>query len=170
MKRIASWILVTSLTFCLGVAAALLWLEFPHPTIQKSAVSPCTPSPNSENASADLPILAYCELANNPEKYNGKVVRVSARLSGFIHGILFYDPNCPGRDTGAAVFYNPENREEIERSLNQARSSDDWLQPVELIAIGRFKKVIPSNESDTIYDTAPLQFEIMRIEKAYKAR
>jgi len=170
MKRITSWLIVTSLTFVLGVVATLLWLEFRHPSAQKSVASPCASLPNDENSSADLPILSYCELANNPEKYTGKVVRVSARLSGFIHGRLFYDPNCHSVDTQAAVTFNSQAREEIERSLSEARGSDNWFEPVDLIAFGRFKKVVPSKKSDTIYDTASLQFEIMRIEKASKAR
>ncbi len=171
MKRITTWVLVTSFTFTLGVVAALLWLEFRHSSIQNQTNSPCSPSPNNENFSADLPILAYCELANNPEKYDGKIVRVSARLAMFIHGRVFADLNCSSMDRQTAVTFDPQNREEIERTLNQASGSDNWIvTPMDLIAVGRFRKVVPSNQSDTIYDTASLQFEIMRVEKASKAR
>jgi hypothetical protein len=118
-----------------------------------------------------LPIVPYCELANNPDKYNGQIVRVSTRLSGFIHGMLFYDPTCSdGEDTRAAVFYSAINKGEIERDLQRARGSDNWLVPVDIIASGVFRKVKPSNESDMIYDTASLQFEIIQIESASKVR
>jgi hypothetical protein len=167
MKTIMSRLLVVSLTFILGVGVTLLWPEFHRAPVQSPQASPCSLSLSDEVAApADLPILAYCELANNADKYNGKIVRVRARLGGFIHGMLFYDQNCPG--AGAAIFYNQQNKEEIRRSLAQARGSDDWLIPVEVIAVGRFRKVVPSYDSDTIYDTASLQFEIIRIEKAYK--
>ena len=46
----------------------------------------------------------------------------------------------------------------------------NWLEPVNIIATGKFEKVTPSNESDTIYDTASLQFQIIRVEKASKPR
>ena len=169
MRRIMPRVLITLLTFMLGVAAVLLWLEFRRPPVQKSEAPPCSDSSGNESAS-DLPILAYCELANNPEKYSGQVVRVSARLGGFIHGILFYDPNCAGANMGAAVTFDSQNEEEIERSLKQASGSDSLLDPVNLIAVDRFRKVVSSHVSDTIYDTAALQFEIIRIEKASKPR
>jgi hypothetical protein len=125
------------------------------------------------SAASNLPIIDYCELANNPERYSGKIVRVRARLSGFIHGMLFYDENCAGADNRAAVSYSRRTEEEITRTLNRARGSDgsmNWLEPVNIIATGKFEKVTPSNESDTIYETASLQFQIIRVEKASKPR
>ena len=147
----------------IGVAATLFWLQ-PQRTATKQEASVACAEPSNPV----LPILAYCELANNPEKYNGQTVRVSVRLSWFIHGLLLFDPNCSGADTRAAVFYNQSNREEIERALKQAHGPDNWFEAVDIIATGKFKKVTPSNRTDTIYDTASLQFEIIQIEKASK--
>jgi hypothetical protein len=112
-------------------------------------------------------------LATTPERYSGKIVRVRARLSGFIHGMVFSDENCLGADNQAAAFYHPPAAEEIRQTLNRARGSDslmNWLEPVNIIAVAKFRKVTPSHESDTIYDTASLQLEIMRVEKASKLR
>jgi hypothetical protein len=169
MRRIVFWLGTAILTFALGVAATLFWSASPGVATKRQTSAPSV-EPSKGDSNRPLPILAYCELANNPEKYNGQTVRVSTRLSGFIHGILFYDPNCSGRDTQAAVFYNPDHRAEIELALKQARGSDNWFEPVDIIATGTFKKVTPTDESDTIYDTASLQFEIILIEKASKAR
>ena len=123
-----------------------------------------------QDNTGDLPILSLCELVNNPDKYTGQVVRVSTTLSGFIHGSFVYDPNCVRVDTNTAVFFNAEHKDQIQRDLTQARGSDNFLEPLNVIAVGKFNKVIPSNESDTVYDTASLQFEILRIESASKAR
>ena len=169
MKRIVIWLGTAVLTFTIGVAASMFWLKT-HRVAVKQEPSVASAEPYKADSNGALPILAYCELATNPEKYNGQTVRVSARLSGFIHGILFYNPNCPGVDTRAAVSYNPDHSAEIELVLTQARGSDNWFEPVDIIATGKFKKVTPTNESDTIYDTASLQFEIILIEKASKAR
>ena len=90
-------------------------------------------------------------------------------MIGFIHGIEFYDANCPG-DTQAAVVFDPQHTNEIEQVLKQARGSDKWFEPVDIIAVGRFNKVTPSGESDAITSTASLRFEIVRVEKASKVR
>jgi hypothetical protein len=119
---------------------------------------------------AESPILGLCELLDNPDKYSGQTVRVSAIMSGFIHGMVLYNPNCVTVNTRTAVFFNRENKEQIQGILKQARGSDDWREAVDIIALGQFRKVTPSNQNDTIYDTAPLQFEIMRVEKASKVR
>ncbi|HEX8920420.1 MAG TPA: hypothetical protein VF766_03015 [Pyrinomonadaceae bacterium] len=119
------------------------------------------------SAASQLPILDYCELVSNPERYSGKIVRVRARLSGFIHGMVFSDENCLGADNQAAASYYPSTAEEIRQTLNRARGSNssmNWIQPVNIIAIAKFRKVTPSNKSDTVYDTASLQLEIMRVE------
>ena len=165
MKKIIPSMLVGSLTFFLGVGSTVIRLRS-SPAAAKQIVNP---APAQERTTSEQPILAFCELANNPDKYSGRTVRVSVTLSGFIHGMVLYDPNCSSIDTQTAVFYNQKAREEIEKRLAKVRGSDDWRIPVTLISTGEFRKVTPSNESDTIYDTAPLQFEIIKVEKVSKA-
>ena len=159
-QRAIRWVLLPAIAFVLGVAATAFWARQSAPKPKTVAVSP----------PADSPILGLCELLDNPDKYSGQTVRVSAIMSGFIHGIFLYNPNCVTVNTQTAVFFNPGNKEQIRDTLKQARGSDDWREAVDIIALGQFRKVTPSNQSDTIYDTAPLQFEIMRIEKASKVR
>jgi hypothetical protein len=178
MRRIVVWLGVALCTFTLGFMAAALWLESRRPLARDSQPSPC-PRPQHGNnalaldpsvdlsASANLPILAYCELVNNPDRYSGKVVRVSATLGGFIHGILFYEESCPGH-TAVAI---RQDSDEVRRTLTEAAGSEYFGHvPLDLIVVGRFEKVTPSNESDLVWHTAPLHFEIMRVEKASKAR
>jgi len=165
MRQTISSVLIGLFTFLLGVASPIVWLRLSQqPSKEINAQSVQQP------ASSEQPILAFCELANNPDKYSGKLVRVSVTLSGFIHGMVLFDPNCSSISTQTAVFYNIKNRDEIEKSLEKVRGSDDWRIPVNIITEGEFRRVTPSNQSDTIYDTAPLQFEIKRIEKASKVR
>jgi hypothetical protein len=168
MKRIMLRLAIGLVTFMLGVASTSLWLRH-QSSVTKIEVNNVVESPMK--VVRVLPILTFCELASNSDKYNGKIVRVSARLSGYLHGMLFYGPTCwEGEDTRVAVSYNSANRAEIECDLRRARGSDNWLEPVDIIATGIFRKVTPSNESDTIYDTASLQFEIIQIESASKVR
>lgn len=162
-----SRLLIASLGFVLGAAASVVWLR--HRTAEKAVIASSSQTQKSNN-SAELPILSLCELVNNPDKYSGKVVRLSTTLWALFMGVSFYDPNCVRVDTGTAVFFNPEYKDKIQNDLKHARGPASFLEPVNMIAVGKFKKVIPSNESDTIYDTAALQFEIMRIETASKVR
>lgn len=84
MKRTIFWLLVSVFTFALGVAIVFVWLDgHKSPNQQSEAVSLLTQEADIPN---EMPILAYCELANNPEKYNGEVVRVRTKLDQFIHG------------------------------------------------------------------------------------
>jgi hypothetical protein len=159
-QRVIRWVLLPVLTFVLGVAATTLWSR--HSASKPKTVDISPP--------AESPILGLCELLDNPDKYTGQTVRVSAIMSGFIHGLFLYNPNCVTVNTRTAVFFNPGNKEQIQDALKQARGSDDWREAVDIVALGQFRKVTPSNQSDTIYDTAPLQFEIMRVEKASKVR
>lgn len=167
MKRTLCWVGTAILTFTIGVATNFLWPQSSVVETKQKATAGCRElsKPVSDEG---RPILAFCELASNPEKYNGQTVRVSARLSWFIHGLLFYNEDCSGPNKHAAVFYNQAHEVEIERAIEQARGSDNRYEPVDIIATGTFKKVTPSFESDTIYDTAPLQFEIIQIEKTSK--
>jgi hypothetical protein len=177
MRRVFIWFLIATCTFGLGFAAAMLLFQPRNPVIiEKVASSPPCESKvfldsNADlSAASNLPILDYCELANNPERYSGKIVRVRARLGGFIHGMVIADENCIGINNQAAASYNPSTAEEIKQTLERARGSDNWLEAVNIIAIVKFEKVSPSNNSDLIYDTASLRFEILRVEKASKLR
>jgi len=161
MRRMLCWLGTASLTFLIGVAATLFWLQSPRTATNYEASAACAKPSNAVRS-----MLAYCELANNAEKYNGQTVRVSVRLSWSTHGLVLFDPNCAGAHTQAAVFYDRFNTQEIERALRQAQGN--WFDAVDIIATGTFKKVTPSGRTDTIYDTAPLQFEIIKIEKASK--
>lgn len=169
MRRLLPRILIGSFTFVLGVVVTSLLIQLSGPSVMED-VRARTIQQSKHDSIANMQILPFCELANNPEKYSGQIVRVKARLSGFIHGILFSDADCMGVDKQTAVFYDPGYSEDIKRDLKEARGSDDWLIPLDIVAVGTFWKVNPSIETDTIYDTASLRFEIIRIEEASMVR
>src|SRR5215211_6120979 len=92
MRRVIPRLLVACCTFALGLSAAALRHETRRPASRNSVgtSSPrsqaCDPS-LSLDAGADtaeaarLPLISYCELKNNPDCYDGKLVRVGARMS-----------------------------------------------------------------------------------------
>ena len=157
-KLAIRWALFPALGFVLGVAAMAFWARYSAPETKTVVLSP----------PGESPILSLCELLDNPDKYSGQTVRVSAIMAGAIHGMFFYNPNCITGKTQTAVLFAPAYKEQIQDTLREARGSDNGYEPLDVIVLGQFRKVTPSNQSDAIKDTAPLQFEIMRVEKASK--
>ncbi len=163
MKRITFWLLTVSLTFIFGAAAALIYLKFFYPAIQTPEPVPEIVLPEIENNPAELPVLTFCELAKNPEKYDGRTVRLSARLSIGLEGSWFSDSAC-GADNAAII--SMENNE-VWKTIDKARKRgkrEPSDTEVDLTVVGKFK--------NSVYKDccliAPFQFEISKVEKASK--
>jgi hypothetical protein len=157
MKRFISRLSVVLLTFAFGVAATVTSVYY-NPPVESY----------EEAVFDDLPVVAYCDLKNNPRKYNGKILRVNARLNWFMHGYFLADANCSGEgdDARAAItFYKPKN-EEFYKYLEQFREGGKLWEPLKIIAAGRFKYEKPQGLSDGIEDRTSLHFEIYKIESA----
>ena len=166
MKNSAIRLIAALGTFAVGVALVALWLGYDDAGRTRRAQAPChrraeaeTPPAAATGAASEAgesvqPVLAYCELVGNPERYDGKVVRVRATMSLSIHGLFFSDVACGGYDQPTAV--------RLQASPGAKLAAHT---PVELIVVGRFEKVTPSMETDSLLDMTPLQFEIMRVEK-----
>ena len=93
------WIWIVLLTFALGIAATVIWVKF-H--FREYTVE--------EVVSADVPKTDYCDLVNNPFKYDGEIVRVNAKLYWFMHGFYLADENCTGEGDSAktAIIFNEQ--------------------------------------------------------------
>lgn len=161
MKRIIFWLIVISFIFVLGVITMLLYKDFSNSNAQKMETATNTALLDGETDSTNLPILTYCELANNPEKYDGKIVRLSAKLYIGLEGSWFADPNC-GLDNGAII--SSKNKEVWETMEKARKQKDEELLSIELslIVVGRFKNVVYKD----CCLIAPFQFEILKVEKA----
>jgi hypothetical protein len=162
MKRIISWLFILTFTFALGVSATFLYIKFNNSFVQKTEILNDAVSTSKENDSQALPILAYCELANNPEKYNGKIIRVSSTLSFGDHGSYFSDANCRLPENGAIIWYKTE---EVQVTISQAREQKDkkfLAHELNVITVGRFSNKVYKDPSLIVQ----FQFEILKVEKA----
>ena len=167
MRRFISWCLISALTFTLGAATAFVWLNKGGPVSagQQREAPPITIAAEGKDY---LPILAYCEIANNPAKYDAKLVRVSARLYFATHGYFILDKNCYGEDKQTAVRYDAELDEEMLKKVAKEAGDKEfipWRFP-DIIAVGKFSRVTPKRESDSMWDNSELRFEILKIESA----
>ena len=165
MRQITSWLLFIAF---ISVTVTLLTQKFPPSVTHKPEI----PSSilNDEIVSPDLPILAYCELVNNPEKYDGKIVRLSATLYQNMHGIKFLDKNCYSEEKETAVLFNAERAEKIVDKIAQEIQAEKfvyWGEP-KMIVVGKFSRVMPTRKSTSMEDNSYLHFEIYEVEKASK--
>lgn len=178
MRKIIIRLFVVAFTFAFGATTALFYFEYSSSETQKSELissSPLNNEINDENllalTKANLPIIDYCELANNPDKYDGKIVRVNAKLWFMMHGYSFFSKNCDGEKKQAAVIF-PDDKQSLEIENKIAKDTglseyNPWGFP-QIIAIGKFSRVKPSSKSDSMEDNTYLHFEILEVEKAFK--
>ncbi len=182
MKRIVfrSIVAFAAFAFGVGLVALALWFEHQQPVITQLEEPPCLRPPLYEktfepcqgvdfSALPELPDVPFCELIGNADLYDGKIVRVNAHSYFGRHGGILFDRDCSGFQNQTAVWINETMSEKIYSDFVENRL-DWWANEIDLIAVGRFNKVTPTYESDTIADTAPLKFEIMSVEKASRVR
>jgi hypothetical protein len=180
MKYSAIRLIAALGTFTVGVALVTLWLAYQDAGHARGAKTPChrrawvqsppaaAPRAESPDGEGLSPVLSYCELVSNPERYDGKVVSVRATIRMSIHGLFLSDATCSRHEDYAAVdFHEPRREELVEMFFGPDSPLRDGRGVVGLIAVGRFHKVVPSRVSDSLLDTAPLRFEIMHVEKIH---
>jgi hypothetical protein len=163
MKRITFWLLTVSFTFILGLTATFIYIRCFYPVIQTSESLPEIALPAIENNPADLPVLTFCELANNPKKYDGKIVRLSAKMFIGTENSWFSDSACGVENAAIISSKNKDVWKAIEKA-RKGKKKEPWAFELNLVVTGKFEN-IPFKECCTI---APFQFEIFNVEKAEK--
>ncbi|HEY8562342.1 MAG TPA: hypothetical protein VIL74_18340 [Pyrinomonadaceae bacterium] len=122
--------------------------------------------PTDEADTAESNPLTFCELANNPEKYDGETVRLAAKLHTGLEGSWFSDDLC-GADNAAVI--SAENND-VWKAIEKATANgkrEPWDAELNLVVVGKFKNVV---YKDWCCLTAPFQFEILSVEKASKTK
>lgn len=72
---------------------------------------------------ASLPLINYCDVRNSPGKYDGKIVKMQAKINDFMQGVFLEDLSCADKyyedlldDSRTAVtFYKPKSDETWEK-------------------------------------------------------
>jgi hypothetical protein len=168
MKKLTYWLLATSFTFILGVAIALLWVNFNYSEMEASNVLADSKSQPIANLYADLPILNYCELANNPEKYDGKIVRINAKLYGHYYPEpSFLDENCYAKEKETVVtFDNKDMKAEVYKYMPMIGGENArYLGFPKIVAVGKFSRVNPPQIGNNMVRPLYLRFEVISLEK-----
>lgn len=158
MKRMKIKLIVL-FTIILSAAATFLYFSFSNFDRVENK-----PEPNSfiaKRADSEPFSVSICELAKNPDKFDGKTVRLKARITFGIEGAWFSDSTCEV-DSGVIV---ESKDKKVWQIIGQKREQDDmeYLKTeIDLKVVGIFK-----NEA---YDEggliAPFQFEILKVEQS----
>ena len=159
MSKLTMRFWVVLLTFTLGLAATFFWLRY-------------NPFPETyENVDwAKIPTVEYCELKNNPRRYDGDIVRLKARLNWFMHGFYLTGGDCSDPGEGhqawmAVGFYKPK-REELWPQFDRMQVTGRYGEPADIVVVGRFTYRNFLGGSDHIQDRTHLQFEVHTLEFA----
>lgn len=156
MKKFVLRFWIVILTFAVGITSTIIWLKY-NPFIE-----------SYENINfSEIPSVAYCDLKNNPRKYDGKIIRIKyVKLYFFTHGYFLADENCLGEeDLGRTAInvYEP-NQDLLWNTMKQFHQKDKMWEPVEIVVVGRFTYKNRLGGSDGIEDRTHLQFEIYEFE------
>jgi hypothetical protein len=180
MRKMLTGFVVALCTFTLGLAFPLLFTT-QRPAPRNSKASPCADSQVGENMAARHPVpdqpaggiwppLNYCEAINNSDCLSGKLIRMRATLSFDEHGMYVHDDDCDGKDNRTAVKLAKSGYDdEFHRMLGEAcgtRCGSSFT----VVVVGKLHKVTPTRESNLLWDTFPLRFEMERAEEARKTR
>lgn len=115
---------------------------------------------NKEEISQSIPMVNFCELANNPEKYNDRTVQLKASLSLGLEGAWFSDSECGVNNAAIVSSENKEVWKTIEKARN-VKNNKFLSNELNLEVVGIFKNI----EYKDCCLIAPFQFEILKIEK-----
>lgn len=128
---------------------------------------PDLPIDDFSTSFSELPILDYCELANNQEKYDGKIIRVNSKLYEYIPNPAFLNENCKGLET--VVLFNEKDFNAIlDRTsidiIHSHKAEDLWFAMPKIIAVGKFSKNELSENDEKLQDFK-FRFEVINLEK-----
>jgi hypothetical protein len=166
MKRKTVLFSIAILTFLAGVVAAASWAILRRPSVEYLEDPDCFRSESSivRCVSPKDPI-SFCEVVQNPDRYNDKIIRIRAVISGYHHQHLF-DSACDAPSTQTLVDYADND---APRKLMSAIADlddpeiKDGLIRANVIVIGRFE----AYNSKKIRELMPSWFEDEEIRKQY---
>jgi hypothetical protein len=105
-------------------------------------------------------VFSECEVRKNPDIFNNKTVRISAKYGFMIHGSYLTSDSC-------------DLSRSIDELISVGLDEKDFyflrkeILPVDIVAVGEFHFEPPSHRSDTIYDRTPYYFRIVCLEKVF---
>jgi len=168
------------LALVVAIVAGLLWFAYHFPVAAQLEDPNCLEPADFEKSivrCTQSQAVNFCDLVNNPERYNHKVIRIGAILVGYHHQHL-YDPSCDGGGTDTWADYDsPESTDKMMKAV--AALNGEGFQRgniwVKVVLVGRFEERQPGEpkswvEEQNVPDIHPIKdrfrFVIMNVEHA----
>lgn len=148
-----------------------LFLAIPFSLVQcggrESKVPELEWPPALSTAVEKAPTIPYCELIQNPTRFNNEVVRTEALFYKNLENTIFYDPTCKGNSTWvefdpAYLYTDAALKNKFEELGCLRRQRCDGKARV--TAVGRFEG--PNEDGYGHLGCCPYRFSIIRIENA----
>lgn len=127
----------------------------------------------------EIPVVEFCELVHNPEKYDNQILRTRAVIYFAFEASALYLPDCKSLDTWADYDGMYDRKAKESRNLQKILSKGDrnQVRNAELVIVGRFlgKRQALKLKDKTYYigyghnNVFNYQFTIMRVERAKAA-
>lgn len=144
-----------------------------------SSCSKQTAVTSDDNNFEKLPVLQYCDLRNDPDKYDGKIVCIKTGINGGQHGEYLSSWQCPADepnpayyDAAAVIYENKEDWNKIkqirERRIENKNSRSQYTDPVYVTMIGLFKKNTSTGKDSSYERSAAFHFIVKSIESIEK--
>jgi hypothetical protein len=135
----------------------LVWVAFAAAIIV--AVSACQRKGGApQSVTPPLPDVTFCNVVTKLDAFEGKLVRLHATLvRESMHGaVIGGDGKCSTRDNITWPELSEEQWAEVERSAH--------ADAYDVVAVGKFSRIVPSGESDLWADQASIQFDVSSLE------
>jgi len=178
MRRVIPRLLVACFTFALGLSLATLGFELrrtPSPDVERTAGSRsqyCDPAlslaPGADSfEAARLPLITSCALENNPDCYDGKIVRLAARMFRVENNTFFSTGGCNKQEKPIPIRVGMASGEEVYDTMMQTCRGQGY-GALDVVVIGRFEKAVSSLGVTPAWSLP--SFEVMSFESASRVR
>jgi len=164
--------------FIVAFAAASLWFSYRFPVVGRLEDPNCLEPADYEKAivrCTQFEAVHFCDVVHDPERYNGKIIRVSAIIVGYHHQHLF-DPACNGEGTVIWADYDsPESTDRMMKAVAALNGrgfqrGNIWAN---VVLVGRFEERQPGDPMSWVEDVPDIhpikdrfRFLIMNVEHA----
>lgn len=114
--------------------------------------------------------VSECQVRKDPNRFNGKVIRLSGTYELDTHGPFISSDSCElpyNIDVMISIDMSPEDEDYI-RKLN--RDQKLGSEPIDITVVGLFTVAEPSHMSDRMSDRTPFHLSISCLETAHSRK
>lgn len=130
-------------------------------------LAPQEPAINLLANKSGLPLVTYCELVNNAEQFNGKLVRVRVTyFSGIHHGGYLFNKGCDDKEKYANLELSCHDEDSCD-TLRKNLSFNLFYNHGNMILIGRFGSAGGYGKLMSYHKGFKFQLKVEKVERDF---